>query len=115
MSRFNILGSQIRRHYLYLGAICVEDEKIWQEMTECILTKEGIDPITPRHREIMAFLRQYYLERQRSPSVREICAQTNSTSGDFFALFSDWPHTLFVINSIVSQVLGIPFWHTEQD
>jgi sulfur relay (sulfurtransferase) DsrC/TusE family protein len=113
MGSLNILGSQLRRHYLSLGPDCIRDEKIWQEMVESILSKEGIAPITPRHRQVMSIVRKSYLERERAPSVRELCTLAGLTLSDFFALYPDWPHTLFIVDSIVSQVLGIPIWQMD--
>ncbi|CAA7603306.1 DsrC-like domain protein [Acididesulfobacillus acetoxydans] len=109
MSRFSILSSAVRRHYLSLGPVCVKDENIWDEMISKILVKEGIAVITSEHRKVMAAVRTSYLERERAPSVKEICELTGLTLSAFFNLYTDWAHTIFVIDGIVSTVLGIPF------
>jgi len=110
-----ILGSQVMRHYQSKGPACVEDENIWQEMTECILTKEGISPITSKHREIMAQVRKSFLNLERAPGVSEICTQSSITKSEFFALFPDWAHTLYVISMIVCYVMRIPLLQIEKD
>ncbi|MFZ5754812.1 MAG: TusE/DsrC/DsvC family sulfur relay protein [Bacillota bacterium] len=113
MRGLNLLGSQLRRRYLAIGPDCIKEDSLWEEMVQEILKKEGIETISPRHRQVMDYVRKYYLEKERAPSVRELCSLTGLSLGEFFALFSDWPHTLFFLDSIVSQVLGIPVWQVE--
>ncbi|MFZ7103900.1 MAG: TusE/DsrC/DsvC family sulfur relay protein [Peptococcaceae bacterium] len=102
-----------RRKYLAMGPCCIREEKIWSKVVEDILQRENIQPITPEHYAVMNCVRKFYLEQERAPSVREICDDTGFKLGIFFALFPDWPHTLFITDSIVSVVLGLPVWNVE--
>jgi len=102
-----------RRHYLAMGPRCVREEEVWQKLVDDVLKREGISPVTPNHYQVLAQVRTYYLEKERAPSVKEICSNTGLSLGDFFALFPDWPHTLFIIDSIAAVVLDIPIWNVE--
>ncbi|KJS81770.1 MAG: hypothetical protein JM58_16190 [Peptococcaceae bacterium BICA1-8] len=102
-----------RRRYLSMGARCIKDGEIWKQVVQDVLKRDNINPITSRHHDVMNCVRKYYLEKERAPSVVEICEFTGLTLKDFFSLFQDWPHTLFITDSIVSLVLGIPVWNVE--
>lgn len=107
-------SSFIRRRYLAKGPSCIHEEKIWDQLVSDVLTKlEGIDPVTSEHRLVLSYVREYYLNKKRAPSVREICSLTGLSLDKFFSLFPDWPHTLFNIDCIVCTVLGLPFWNVE--
>lgn len=106
-------STTFRRRYLGMGPCCVKEDKIWDELVQDVLKREGIKPITNDHYKVLTQVRTYYLERERAPSVREICSQSGLSLADFFALFPDWPHTLFIVDSIVAVVLGIPVWNVE--
>ncbi|MBZ4688116.1 MAG: dissimilatory sulfite reductase related protein [Clostridia bacterium] len=105
-------SSLIRRRYLAKGPRCIKDEKIWDELVNDVLTKlENITTVTSEHHQVMSCVRKYYLDKERAPTVREICSATGFSLDKFFDLFPDWPHTLFNIDCIVCTVLGIPYWN----
>jgi len=107
-----MLWSTLRKKYMDQGPSCIKDEQVWEELVHNILTKvEKIDPITAEHYLVMKYVRQYYLEKKRAPSVKEICTLTEFSMDKFLGLFPDWPHTLFNIDRIVCIVLGLPCWN----
>lgn len=105
-------ASGFRRHYLAMGSQCIYDEKTWQELVQDVLKRENIKP-HKEHFEVMNCVRRFYLKNERAPSVGEICNYTGISLEDFFILFPDWLHTLFIADSIVSIVLEIPVWNVE--
>lgn len=102
-----------RRRYLAMGSRCITEEDVWHELVQDVLKREGITPVTSDHYKVLLNVRNYYLEKKRAPTVREICSNTGLSFGEFFALFPDWPHTLFIIDSIVAVVLEIAIWNVE--
>ncbi|KUO66353.1 MAG: hypothetical protein APF84_18170 [Gracilibacter sp. BRH_c7a] len=107
-------SSSIRRKFLAKGTSCITDEHIWKQMVYKVLTKlEKISPVTDQHYLVMRYVREYYLKKNRAPSVKEICTLTGFSMAEFFALFPDWPHTLFNLDCIVCTVLGLPYWNFE--
>lgn len=96
-----------------MGSCCVTKDEIWNELVLDVLNREGISPVNLDHFRVLTEVRTYYLKKERAPSVKEICANTGLSLGEFFALFPDWPHTLFIIDSIVAVVLNIPIWNVE--
>ncbi|NLW25667.1 MAG: hypothetical protein GXY91_10615 [Clostridia bacterium] len=105
-------STTFRRHYLSMGCQCVKDENKWKEMVHDVLKRENIMP-TPEHYKVLDLVRYFYLEKERAPSVKEICEYNGLSFSEFFSLFPDWPHTLFIIDSIVAIVLDIPIWNVE--
>lgn len=112
MFRFGIL----RRNYMAKGMSTITDKKIWNKMIFDILTKlEGADEntITSKHYEVLEYVRKYYLEKKRAPSIEKICSMNGLTVAEFLSLFPDWPHTLFNIDAIVCTIMGIPYWNID--
>jgi len=102
-----------RRKYLAMGSCCIQEQEIWDKVVADIMQREKIHPVTPGHVQVMDCVRKFYLEKERAPSVQEICNYTGLSLESFFSLFPDWPHTLFLTDSIASLVLGLPIWNVE--
>lgn len=105
-------ATNIRNHYLALGSCCIKNEETWWKFVEDVFKRENITA-TPEHYQVLDCVRSFYLEKDRAPSVGEICSYTGIPMERFFTLFQDWLHTLFIVDNIVSNVLEIPIWNVE--
>ncbi len=71
------------------------------EIAEALAREEGIT-LTPRHWEIIRFVRAYYQEHGKSPTLRQITAELGVPTKELFQLFPKGPAKK------VARIAGVP-------
>lgn len=71
------------------------------EIAEELAKQEGIE-LTPRHWEIINFVRNYYKEHGKSPTLRQISAEAGVPTKELFQLFPKGPAKK------VARIAGVP-------
>jgi TusE/DsrC/DsvC family sulfur relay protein len=75
----------------------------WTEaMAEEIARGEGIDPLTPRHWEVINFMRKEYFDKGTGPSVRALGKTSGVAIKELYQLFPKGPA------KIAAKIAGIP-------
>lgn len=79
------------------------DPSLWrEEMAEVIAAQEGITELTPRHWEVIRFMRNQYLEKGAGPSVRMLGKASGVPIKELYQLFPKGPA------KSAAKIAGIP-------
>jgi len=79
------------------------DPRQWSEEVAVELAKrEGINPLTPRHWEVVRFMRSEYEKRGAGPSVRVLGKTSGVSIKELYELFPKGPAKL------AAKIAGIP-------
>ena len=81
----------------------LEQPDQWTEgMAIEIAKQEGIDPLTPRHWQVINFMRQEYFEKGTGPTVRALGKTSGVSIKELYQLFPKGPAKL------AAKIAGIP-------
>ena len=81
----------------------LEQPDQWTEGVAIEIAKqEGIDPLTPRHWEVVNFMRQEYFEKGTGPTVRALGKTSGVSIKELYQLFPKGPAKL------AAKIAGIP-------
>lgn len=80
----------------------VHPEQWTEEMAPVIAKESGVDDLTPRHWQIVEFMRAQYLEKGDSPSVRLLGKASGVPVKELYELFPKGPAKL------AAKIAGIP-------
>ena len=72
------------------------------EMAPAIAKESGVDELTPRHWQVISFMRKEYLEKGDSPSVRMLGKTSGVPVKELYQLFPKGPAKL------AAKIAGIP-------
>ena len=79
------------------------DPSQWNEQVAVELARrEGIDPLTPRHWEVVRFMRHEYETKGAGPSVRVLGKTSGVSIKELYTLFPKGPAKL------AARIAGIP-------
>ncbi len=79
------------------------DPSRWrEEMADAIAKEEGIDELTPRHWEVIRFMRSQYEEKGAGPSVRVLGKVSGVPIKELYQLFPKGPA------KSAAKIAGIP-------
>ena len=79
------------------------DRSIWtEEMVPELAAREGIDPVTDGHWQVIRFMRKEYLEKGTGPSVRALGKTSGVNVKELYQLFPKGPA------KIAARIAGIP-------
>ena len=73
-----------------------------EEMVTDLAAKEGIDPVTDRHWQVIRFMRREYLEKGTGPTVRVLGKVSGVPIKELYELFPKGPA------KIAARIAGIP-------
>ena len=80
-----------------------EDPNQWSEaMAADLATAEGIDELTDKHWQVIRYMRQEYLEKGTSPTVRALGKSSGVSVKELYELFPKGPAKL------AAKIAGIP-------
>ena len=75
----------------------------WNEAIATEIAKgEGIDPLTPKHWQVVNFMRQEYFEKGTGPNVRALGKTSGVSVKELYQLFPKGPAKL------AAKIAGIP-------
>ena len=77
-------------------------EQWTREIGEQIAKDEGIDPVTPRHWQVIDFMRTEYLAKGTGPTVRMLGKTSGVTVKELYQLFPKGPA------KVAAKIAGIP-------
>ena len=81
----------------------LEQPDQWTEGVAIEIAKqEGIDPLTPRHWQVVNFMRQEYFEKGTGPTVRALGKTSGVSIKELYQLFPKGPAKL------AAKIAGIP-------
>jgi dissimilatory sulfite reductase related protein len=80
----------------------VQPEQWTEEMVPDLARREGIDPLTERHWEVVRFVRAEYLEKGTGPTVRILGKTSGVPVKELYQLFPKGPA------KVAARVAGIP-------
>ena len=81
----------------------LEQPEQWSEDVAVELAKrEGIDPLTPEHWQVINFMRKEYFEKGTGPTVRALGKTSGVPIKDLYRLFPKGPAKL------AAKIAGIP-------
>jgi TusE/DsrC/DsvC family sulfur relay protein len=81
----------------------LEQPDQWTEGVAIEIAKqEGIDPLTPRHWQVVNFMRQEYFEKGTGPTVRALGKTSGVSIKELYELFPKGPAKL------AAKIAGIP-------
>jgi tRNA 2-thiouridine synthesizing protein E len=81
----------------------LEQPDQWTEGVAVEIAKEeGIDPLTPRHWQVVNFMRQEYFEKGTGPTVRALGKTSGVSVKELYQLFPKGPAKL------AAKIAGIP-------
>jgi len=81
----------------------LEQPEQWTEAVAVELAKaEGIDPLTPEHWKVVAFMRKEYFEKGTGPTVRALGKTSGVSVKELYQLFPKGPAKL------AAKIAGIP-------
>jgi tRNA 2-thiouridine synthesizing protein E len=81
----------------------LEQPDQWNEDIAVELAKrEGIDPLTPRHWEVVRFMRTEYYEKGTGPTVRALGKTSGVSVKELYQLFPKGPA------KVAAKIAGIP-------
>ena len=80
----------------------VHPETWTEEMVPELLRREGIDPLTDKHWQVIRFMRSQYLEKGTGPTVRLLGKTSGVTIKELYQLFPKGPAR------VAARVAGIP-------
>ncbi len=81
----------------------LEDADEWnEEMAVELARVEGIDPLTPRHWQVIRFMRHEYAEKGTGPTVRVLGKTSGVSVKELYQLFPKGPA------KIAAKIAGIP-------
>lgn len=80
----------------------VDADQWTEEMAVELARKEGIDPLTDRHWQIIHFMRSEYLAKGTGPSVRVLGKTSGVSIKELYQLFPKGPAKL------AAKIAGIP-------
>ena len=69
------------------------DPKEWDQGVAVILAEkeEGIEAMTQDHWDVVAYIRNYYLEKELAPMIRKVCKATGFQLKYIYELFPSGP------------------------
>jgi tRNA 2-thiouridine synthesizing protein E len=73
-----------------------------EEMAEELARREGVDPLTERHWEVIRFMRQHYEETGSGPNVRMLAKTSGIPIKELYQLFPKGPA------KTAAKLAGIP-------
>jgi dissimilatory sulfite reductase related protein len=80
-----------------------EDPEQWTEDVAAeIAREEGIDELTPKHWQVIEFMRKEYFEKGTGPTVRMLGKTSGVTVKELYQLFPKGPA------KVAAKVAGIP-------
>jgi TusE/DsrC/DsvC family sulfur relay protein len=80
-----------------------EDPEQWTEdMAPALAAEEGIDELTPRHWQVIEFMRKEYAEKGTGPTVRILGKTSGVSVKELYQLFPKGPAKL------AAKIAGIP-------
>ena len=80
----------------------VDPEQWSEDMAVELARKEGIDPLTERHWQIVRFMRSEYLAKGSGPTVRVLGKTSGVSIKELYQLFPKGPA------KIAAKIAGIP-------
>ena len=80
----------------------VHPETWTEDMVPELVRREGIDPLTDKHWQVIRFMRSQYLEKGTGPSVRLLGKTSGVTIKELYQLFPKGPA------KVAARVAGIP-------
>jgi TusE/DsrC/DsvC family sulfur relay protein len=80
----------------------VHPETWTEEMVPELVRREGIDPLTDKHWQVIRFMRSQYLEKGTGPSVRLLGKTSGVSIKELYQLFPKGPA------KVAARVAGIP-------
>jgi TusE/DsrC/DsvC family sulfur relay protein len=80
----------------------VHPETWTEDMVPELAAREGIDPLTDRHWQVIRFMRSQYLEKGTGPSVRLLGKSSGVSIKELYQLFPKGPA------KVAARVAGIP-------
>jgi TusE/DsrC/DsvC family sulfur relay protein len=81
----------------------LEDPSQWtREMAVELARREGIDPLTPAHWQVIDFMRAEYFEKGTGPTVRALGKTSGVSIKELYQLFPKGPAKL------AAKIAGIP-------
>ena len=80
----------------------VHPEQWSEEMAPDLARREGIDPLTDRHWQVIRFMRSQYLAKGTGPTVRVLGKTSGVSIKELYQLFPKGPA------KIAAKIAGIP-------
>ena len=80
----------------------VHPETWTEEMVPELVRREGIDPLTDKHWQVIRFMRSQYLEKGTGPTVRLLGKISGVSIKELYQLFPKGPA------KVAARVAGIP-------
>jgi tRNA 2-thiouridine synthesizing protein E len=80
----------------------VHPETWTEEMVPELVRREGIDPLTDKHWQVIRFMRSQYLEKGTGPTVRLLGKTSGVSIKELYQLFPKGPA------KVAARVAGIP-------
>jgi TusE/DsrC/DsvC family sulfur relay protein len=77
-------------------------EQWTEDMVPELARREGIDPVTDKHMQVIRFMRQDYLEKGTGPTVRVLGKVSGVSIKELYQLFPKGPA------KIAARIAGIP-------
>jgi len=99
MTTIEIAGLELERDH---EGFLVRPEQWTPEIAEEIARENGILELTPRHWQVVEFMRERYLETGAAPSIRALGKESGVPVKELYALFPKGPAKL------AAKIGGIP-------
>jgi tRNA 2-thiouridine synthesizing protein E len=99
MTTTEMLGSEIERD---AEGFLVHSEQWSRELGEQIAAESGLPELTPRHWQVVEFMRERYLTTGTAPSIRALGKESGVPIKELYALFPKGPAKL------AAKIGGIP-------
>jgi len=99
MTMTEFVGSQVERD---AGGFLVHPEQWTRALGEAIARESGIAELTPRHWQVVDFMRERYLTTGTAPSIRALGKESGVPVKELYALFPKGPAKL------AAKIGGIP-------
>jgi TusE/DsrC/DsvC family sulfur relay protein len=80
----------------------VHPEQWTEDMVPDLARREGIDPLTERHRQVIRFMRSAFLAKGTGPTVRVLGKESGVSIKELYELFPKGPA------KIAARIAGIP-------
>jgi len=80
----------------------VHPETWTEDMVPELARREGIDPVTDQHWQVIRFVRSQYLEKGTGPTIRVLGKKSGVSIKELYQLFPTGP------GKVAARVAGIP-------
>jgi tRNA 2-thiouridine synthesizing protein E len=84
------------------GGFFCQPEQWTEDMAPELARREGIDPLTPAHWQVLRFMRSEYLAKGTGPTVRMLGKSSGISVKELYQLFPKGPA------KIAARIAGIP-------